>query len=37
MDRYLRADDGTWRRMEKTAIEVAREEADEEVAAELVS
>ena len=36
MDRYLRADDGTWRRMEKTAIEVAREEADEEVAAELV-
>jgi DNA polymerase-1 len=37
MDRYLRADDGTWRRMQKTAIEVAREEADEEVAAELVS
>jgi hypothetical protein len=37
MDRYLRAEDGTWRRMEKTAIEVAREEADEEVAAELVS
>jgi DNA polymerase-1 len=37
MDRYLRDASGGWRRMEKTAIEVAREEADEEVAAELVS
>jgi DNA polymerase-1 len=38
MDRYLRTEDGTaWRRVEKTAVEVAREEAEEEVAAELVS
>jgi hypothetical protein len=36
MDRYERADDGTWRRLAKTAVEVAREEAEEEVAAELV-
>ena len=36
MDRYLRDDAGQWRRLEKTAVEVAREEADEEVAAELV-
>ncbi|MDQ2673368.1 MAG: DNA polymerase I [Chloroflexota bacterium] len=37
MDRYLRDDSGEWRRMAKTAIEVAREEADEEVAAQLAS
>ena len=37
MDRYLRADDGGWRRVPKTAGEVARQEAEEEVAAELVS
>jgi DNA polymerase-1 len=36
MDRYERAADGTWARRSKTAVEVAREEADEEVAAELV-
>ncbi|HSM37894.1 MAG TPA: DNA polymerase I [Candidatus Limnocylindrales bacterium] len=35
MDRYLRDDSG-WRRVPKTAIEVARLEAEEEVAAELV-
>ena len=29
MDRYLPADDGTWRRQEKTASQVAAEEADE--------
>ena len=29
MDRYLPADDGTWRRLEKTAAQVAAEEADE--------
>jgi hypothetical protein len=37
MDRYVRDDDGTWRRLAKTAIEVARQEAEEEIAAELVS
>jgi DNA polymerase-1 len=37
MDRYLRDDGGGWRRVAKSAVEVAREEADEEVAAELVS
>jgi DNA polymerase-1 len=37
MDRYLRDDAGGWRRVAKSAVEVAREEADEEVAAELVS
>ncbi len=37
MDRYLRSDDGSWRRVPKTATDVAREEAEEEVAAELVS
>ncbi|MGI8657673.1 MAG: DNA polymerase I [Candidatus Limnocylindria bacterium] len=37
MDRYLRADDATWRRVPKSAGDVAREEAEEEVAAELVS
>jgi len=36
MDRYERID-GEWQRRPKTAIEVARQEADEEVAAELVS
>jgi DNA polymerase-1 len=37
MDRYQPAADGGWRRMPKTAGEVARQEAEEEVAAELVS
>ncbi|MEP6468877.1 MAG: DNA polymerase I [Chloroflexota bacterium] len=32
MDRYLRADDGTWRRVPKSAVDVAREEAEEAVA-----
>ena len=36
MDRYERSDDGSWERRSKTAVEVAREEADEAVAAELV-
>ncbi len=36
MDRYLR-DDGTWRRVPKSAGDVAREEAEEEVAAALAS
>ncbi len=36
MDRYVRESAG-WRRMEKTAVEVARQEAEEEVAAELAS
>ncbi|HVM24298.1 MAG TPA: DNA polymerase I [Candidatus Limnocylindrales bacterium] len=36
MDRYERSDDGSWVRRSKTAVEVAREEADEAVAAELV-
>jgi DNA polymerase-1 len=36
MDRYERDAAGAWRRVEKSAIEVARQEADEEVAAELV-
>ncbi len=36
MDRYERADGGSWRRVPKTAIEVARQEAEEQVAAELV-
>ena len=31
MDRYV-SEDGAWRRIPKTAVEVAREEADEEVA-----
>ena len=35
MDRYERADDGTWHRVAKSAVEVARQEAEEEVAAEL--
>jgi len=37
MDRYLRDDGGAWRRVPKSAGDVAREEAEEEVAAELVS
>jgi DNA polymerase-1 len=36
MDRYDLVD-GAWRRRPKTAVEVARQEAEEEVAAELVS
>ena len=36
MDRYERDASGAWHRVEKTAVEVAREAADEEVAAELV-
>jgi DNA polymerase-1 len=32
MDRYLRADDGTWRRVPKSAVEVAHEEAEEAIA-----
>jgi len=32
MDRYLRDDDGTWRRVPKSAVEVAREEAEEAIA-----
>jgi DNA polymerase I len=32
MDRYLRADDGTWRRVPKSAVDVAREEAEEAIA-----
>jgi hypothetical protein len=35
MDRYVR-DDGSWRRVPKSAGEVAIEEAEEEVAAQLV-
>jgi DNA polymerase-1 len=37
MDRYLRADDGTWRRVPKSAVEVARQEADEAVAEPLTA
>ena len=36
MDRYRRDADGAWRRVPKTAGEVARQEAEEEVAAEFV-
>ncbi len=36
MDRYEQVDDGDWRRVPKSAGDVAREEAEEEVAAELV-
>jgi DNA polymerase-1 len=36
MDRYERADGGSWRRVPRTAVEVARQEAEEQVAAELV-
>ena len=37
MDRYERSADGGWRRVAKSAVEVARQEAEEEVAAALVS
>ena len=37
MDRYKQEGAGAWRRLPKTAGEVARQEAEEEVAAELVS
>jgi hypothetical protein len=37
MDRYVRSDDGAWRRIPKSAEAVAREEAEEEVAAVLAS
>ncbi|HEX2765431.1 MAG TPA: DNA polymerase I [Candidatus Limnocylindria bacterium] len=37
MDRYERDASGSWARRSKTAVEVAQEEADEEVAAELAS
>jgi DNA polymerase-1 len=33
MDRYLPSEDGTWHRLEKTAAQVAAEEADEELEA----
>jgi DNA polymerase-1 len=36
MDRYERGDDGEWRRIPKSAGDVALEEAEEEVAASLV-
>ena len=36
MDRYERDESGAWVRRSKTAVEVAREEADEAVAVELV-
>ena len=32
MDRYLRADSGEWRRVPKSAVDVAREEAEEAIA-----
>jgi DNA polymerase I len=32
MDRYLRGDDAAWRRVPKSAVEVAQEEAEEEIA-----
>jgi DNA polymerase I len=32
MDRYLRSDDGAWRRVPKSAVEVAQEEAEEAIA-----
>ena len=35
MDRYRQEPDGGWRRVPKTAGEIARQEAEEEVAAEL--
>jgi DNA polymerase-1 len=37
MDRYERSADGSWLRVAKSALEVARQEAEEEVAAALVS
>jgi hypothetical protein len=32
MDRFVRAADGTWRRVPKSAVEVAQEEAEEAIA-----
>jgi DNA polymerase-1 len=37
MDRYLRAEDGSWRRVPKSAVEVAREEAEEAIAEPLTA
>jgi DNA polymerase-1 len=37
MDRYLRADDGSWRRVPKSAVDVAREEAEEAIAEPLTA
>jgi hypothetical protein len=37
MDRYDRSESGDWIRRSRTAVEVAQQEADEELAAELVS
>jgi DNA polymerase-1 len=37
MDRYERSESGDWIRRSRTAVEVAQQEADEELAAELVS
>ena len=37
MDRYVRADDGTWRRVPKSAVEVAQEEAEEAIAEPLTA
>jgi hypothetical protein len=37
MDRCERDATGEWRRIARTAVEIARQEAEEEVAAELVS
>ncbi|MBW3613152.1 MAG: DNA polymerase I [Chloroflexi bacterium] len=37
MDRYERSADGGWRRIQKSTVEVARQEAEEAVAAELLS
>jgi hypothetical protein len=32
MDRYIRAEDGAWRRVPKSAVDVARQEAEEAIA-----
>jgi DNA polymerase-1 len=37
MDRYSRSDEGTWRRVPKSAVDVAREEAEEAVAEPLTA
>jgi DNA polymerase-1 len=37
MDRYVRADSGEWRRVPKTAVEVAQEEAEEAIAEPLTA
>jgi DNA polymerase-1 len=37
MDRYVRADDGSWRRVPKSAVEVAQEEAEEAIAEPLTA